>query len=192
MFRRAALLLIPFGLITAMLAGAPASAEPSPVSSSIKAGSTGTTVGDAVFTRTTNGDGSETLTVDLSVPGGITADHLCIRDTAFTEREAPGSCSHTHDDLNGVQNDQFVVDLGTAYVGMVVYAQLHVVTEGQTAYAGWQDGQPFFGNLAIDPVGPGVSAVPLLGSLAPIGMVAVFLVGIAAVVVRRSRRAAAE
>src|SRR5687768_13444539 len=109
MFRRAALLLLPLGLVTAVFSAAPASADPSPVTSTIQAGQAAVTVGDATFTRTMDGNGEETLTVDINVPGGITADHLCLSDAAFTSRQPPGSCAYAHDPLPNVPTDQFVV-----------------------------------------------------------------------------------
>jgi len=183
-------------LLTAIVAAVvvmagPASADPSPVTSPIEAGNTHTVVGSATFTRTENGDGTETLTVDISVPGGITEDHLCLSDTAFTSRVPPGQCAYSHSNLNGATTDQFVVNVGSTYLGETIYAQLHVVTQGETAYAGWQDGTPFYGNVAIDPVAPGVPAAPLLGAWMPVGLAGLFIAGMGAVVLLRRRQASA-
>ncbi len=168
-----------------------ASADPSPVTSPIQAGNNHTTVGSATFTRSANGDGTETLTVQLSVPGGIAQDHLCLSDTAFTSRVSPGQCPYAHESLNGATSDTFTVNVGTAYLGKTIYAQLHVATtDGQTAFAGWQAGNPFYGNVAIDalPVA-GAPAAPLLGRWMPLGLGVLFVAGMGAVVWRRRRPA---
>jgi hypothetical protein len=189
MLRRIAVLIAGLGLSSLAMGVVPASADPSPVHSSIQAGNDHQTVGDATFTRTDNGDGTETLTVDISVPGGITEDHLCLSTSAYTSRQSPGSCAYGHENLGGVTSDQYVVNLGSDYVGQTIYAQLHVVTQGATAYAGWQDGNPFYGNVAIDASPEGVPAAPLLGQVAPFGLAVLFLAGVGGVVLWRRRRA---
>lgn len=190
MFRRCAVLFVGLGLSFSSLAVAAqsASADPSPVTSPIQAGNNHQTVGSATFTRSDNGDGTETLTVDISVSGGITEDHLCLSHTAYTSRVSPGSCPYAHPNLGGATSDQFVVDLGSDYVGQTIYAQLHVVTQGQTAYAGWHAGNPFYGNVAIDAQSEGVPTAPLLGTFAPIGLAVLFLGGIGGVLWRRRRQ----
>jgi hypothetical protein len=176
-----------FGLM--FLAG-PATADPSPVTSPIQAGADQQTVGSATFTRTANSDGTETLTVDLSVPGGIDEDHLCLSSSPFTARIAPGQCAYSHENLGGATADQYVINVGTAYIGKTIYAQLHVATSGgDTAYAGWQPGKPFYGNVAIDPLPvAGVPAAPLLGTWMPAGLGALFVAGAGTVVWRQRRR----
>ena len=174
------------GLIASVALAVPsASADQSPVSSPIQAGNDHQTVGSATFTRSADDSGNETLTVDLSVPGGITEDHLCLSDTAYTERVSPGQCAYGHGSVGGATTDQFVVDLGSTYYGETIYAQLHVVTNGATAYAGWQPGSPFYGNVAIDAVAEGVPSAPLLGSWLPVGLAVIFLGGVGAVAWRR-------
>jgi hypothetical protein len=177
------------GLFTVGALAVPAAqADPSPVTSPIQAGNTATTVGSATFTRSADNTGHETLTVDLSVSPGIDEDHLCLSDTAFTSRVPPGQCAYAHTNLGGATTDQFVIDLGTTYFGKTIYAQLHIATsDGQTAYAGWQAGNPFYGNVAIDAVAEGVPTAPLLGSWLPLGLAVLFLGGIGAVVLRRRR-----
>jgi hypothetical protein len=163
-----------------------ASADPSPVTSPIGAGNNNQNVGSATFTRSADNSGNETLTVDISVPGGIAEDHLCLSTTAFTSRVSPGQCAYAHQNLGGATSDQYVVDLGTTYFGQTLYAQLHVATSnGATAYAGWQPGSPFYGNVAIDAVAKGVPAAPLLGGFMPLGLAVLFIGGIGLVVWRR-------
>lgn len=185
MLRR--LLIVAAGLVASIAVGLqPASADQSPVTSPIQAGNNAQTIGSATFTRTADSSGNETLTVDLSVQGGIAEDHLCLSDTAYTSRVSPGQCAYAHQGLNGATTDEFVVDLGSTYFGKTVYAQLHVATtDGQTAYAGWQAGNPFYGNVAIDAVAEGVPSAPLLGSWLPVGLAALFFGGAGAVVWRR-------
>lgn len=181
-------------LLTLALPGGTAVASPSPVTSTIQAGNSGTTVGTATFTRTANADGTETLTVDLTVPGGINDDHLCLSATAFTSRISPGQCQYQHTNLGGVTTDQFVENVGSTYVGETIYAQLSVTTQGNTAFAGWHPGSPFYGNVAIDALpAQGVSAAPVLGGWMPLGLSALFLGGIGTVYwVYRRRFASSE
>ena len=191
MIRRLSVLLC--GLVVPMALAMPAAvADTSPVTSTIGAGNNDQPVGSATFTRSADNSGNETLTVDISVPGGIAEDHLCISDTAYTSRVSPGQCAYAHQGLGGATTDQFVVDLGQTYFGKTIYAQLHIATSnGDTAYAGWQPGSPFYGNVAIDAVAQGVPAAPLLGSWAPIGLVVLFVGGIALVLRRRRNQTTA-
>lgn len=185
MFRRFSV--VAAGLLASVAFGLPsASADQSPVTSPIQAGNDHQTVGTATFTRAADDTGHETLTVDISVGGGIAEDHLCISDTAFTSRVSPGQCQYSHEGLNGATTDQYVIDLGTTYFGKTLYVQLHIATsDGQTAYAGWQAGTPFYGNVAIDQIAEGVPSAPLLGSWLPVGLAVLFLGGIGAVAWRR-------
>lgn len=173
-------------LSSAAFLAQPASADQSPVTSPIQAGSDHQTIGSATFTRSADSSGNETLTVDISTSVGIAEDHLCLSDAAYTSRVSPGQCAYSHTSLGGATTDQYVVDLGAAYFGKTIYVQLHVATsDGQTAYAGWQDGKPFYGNVAIDAVAEGVPSAPLLGSWLPVGLAVLFLGGIGAVAWRR-------
>lgn len=186
MIRRLSVLLC--GLVVPLALAVPAAvADQSPVTTTIGAGNNDTPIGTATFTRAADNNGNETLTVDISLSSsGISEDHLCLSNTAFTSRQAPGSCQYAHQNLNGATTDQFVVDLGQTYFGKTLYAQLHIATtDGQTAFAGWQPGNPFYGNVAIDAVAHGVPSAPLLGSWAPIGFVVLFIGGVALVVRRR-------
>ena len=190
MIRRLSVLLC--GLVVPMALAMPAAvADTSPVTSTIGAGNNNQPVGSATFTRSADNSGNETLTVDISVPGGIAEDHLCISDTAYTSRVSPGQCAYAHQGLGGATTDHFSIALGQAYFGKTIYAQLHIATShGDTAYAGWQPGSPFYGNVAIDAVAQGVPSAPLLGSWAPIGLVVLFVGGIALVLRRRHSQTA--
>lgn len=186
--------LLAAGLLSSVVFTAwPAAADPSPVTTDIKAGNDAQTIGSATFTRTTANDGTETLQVDLSVPGGIDEDHLCLSSSAFTSRVSPGQCTYAHQGLGGATTDQFIISLGTTYTGETLYAQLHVATSnGDTAYAGWQPGNPFYGNVAIDATSAqGAPTAPLLGHWAPLGLGLLFAGGIGTVAWRRRRQLAA-
>ena len=184
------------GLSVAMagVVAMPASADPSPVTTSIQAGNDHTTVGSATFTRELNTDGTEVLDVKISVPSGMTADMLCLSHTAFTDRVTPATCPdqtnfEQHPALNGATTDEYTVDVGTGYIGQSIFAQLHVNTQGATAFAGWQPGNPFYGNVQIDaaPVQL-VPQAPLLGRLMPFGLGALFIAGMGLVGWRWRRR----
>ncbi len=190
MFRRL-LLIASAGFIALTTMAGIASADAGQVASPIREGSDGTPVGGANFDRSMNSDGQEILTIRLSVPGGMSADFVCLSHDAFTERVAAGQCDYSHDPLNGATSDEFSVNLGTDYVNEPVYVQLHVgvVMPAGTAFAGWQDGQPFYGNVQVDPTPiEGVPAAPLLGNWMPLGLGALFVLGTGAIGVRYRRR----
>ena len=140
------------------------------VNSPIKAGKKATTVGSGSFTRTRYESGQK-LKVNLFVEQGITESHICVSDEPFTQRVPPGSCPSSNSTPN--QTHTYTIDLGAA--DGPIYVQAHTATaEGETAYAGWQSGNPFYGNLEIaDPGGDG-TPVPIgaVGALLLSGVVA--------------------
>jgi hypothetical protein len=149
------------------------------VTSPIRAGNDGHVVGSATFTRTRTSSGQR-LAIVLTVDGGISSSHVCVSDHAFTAKNSPGQCPYTTG--AAPSSVSYDIDLGSA-TG-TVYVQAHVFTaQGESAYAGWHAGNPFYGNLAIaDPGGDGtpvpIGAVgALLLSTAVAGGVAVRRVG---------------
>lgn len=116
----------------------------------LRAGNNATAVGTATFTRTTNATGEETLTVDLSVPAGIDESHVCLSAEPFSSRQPPGSCPYAQGATGTTA--RFVIPLGRTYVGEPMHVQASVVTDDSTAFAGWRDGNPFFGSVRIEAV----------------------------------------
>lgn len=164
--------LVVLGAASAAPVGAGAESTTTTVQSPIKAGAKGTKVGQATLERTRTA-GAQTLTITLSVPGGIAESHVCLSDQPFTQRVAPGQCPYAQG-ATGTKAT-YVIDLGTRTD--TVYVQAHVVTGQDTAYAGWQpaDGNAsFYGNVAVaDPGGDGTPVpVGAIGVLALSGMVA--------------------
>lgn len=124
----------------------------------IGAGRTAVDVGDAWFKRTASPTG-ESLSVHSHVPGGIDESHLCLSATPFIDRLPPGSCLNEGSWPGGEAS--FTVNLGTAYVGLPLYVQYHVVSQGETAYGGHADAigrGEFFGNLLL----PMSTSVPVI------------------------------
>jgi hypothetical protein len=139
------------------------------VNSAIKAGSKGETVGFGSFTRTRY-ESSQKLKVTLYVERGISDSHVCVGAKPFTSRVPPGQCRHASDTPSTTHTHY--VDLADA--AGPVYVQAHVATsDDQTAYAGWQSGNPFYGNLEIPDPGDG-TPVPIgaIGALLLSGLVA--------------------
>jgi hypothetical protein len=153
------------------------------VTSPIKAGSDAITVGSATFTRTTAADGSSVVTVHGSVPGGISESHLCYSTQPFTSRVSPGGCQLSQG------NTGSVVDYRVTFTGAdataTIYFQFHVVTKGDTAFAGWQRGSPFYGNVAMD--APASSTSVPVGAFGGMGLAAAAAIALA-VTSRRRRR----
>lgn len=137
-------------IIALSLSMTPASAETATTTVDIRSGNKGEVVGTATFTRTATNSGDDELTVELNVAGGIDESHLCIADEPFTSRASPGLCPYSQAATGTTA--RFVIPLGTAHAGEPVFAQASVVTADATAFAGWQDGRPFFGNLRIEAV----------------------------------------
>lgn len=168
------LLILAAALTVGVLTAGPAAATGSTgstttVNAAIKSGAEGTKVGDATFTRTRSAHG-QTLTIRLSVPGGISQSHVCISDHAFTSRIPPGQCPYSQGETGSAAT--YTIDLGSR-TG-TVYVQAHVITKGETAYAGWERGSggPFYGNVAVaDPSGDGTPVpVGAVGALALSGL----------------------
>jgi hypothetical protein len=131
---------------TMTLAGAAPAFAGDATSVTIGAGDAGTPVGTAAFTRTSS-PSSDTLVIRLSVPGGIDASHVCLQSQPFVGRVAPGQCPYSQAATGA--NATYSIDLGASYSGKAVYVQASTVTNGNTAFAGWQSGQPFYGNVVV-------------------------------------------
>ena len=164
----------------------PAGAEELTIEETISAGTDKVAIGTATFTRTTTEDG-ETLTVHMDVAAGIDESSICLSDQPFTSRLAPGGCDYKQD-ATGTTAD-YVIDLGTAYLGETLYVQAHVVSGEDTGFAGWVDGNPFFGNVEVRVVGSAVVPVGAVGGLG-LGLMAAGLLG--AVSLRRRSPATAH
>ena len=165
--------LVLLGAVTAAPAGAGAQTTTTTVTTNIKAGSKGTKVGEATLERRRSA-GTQSLTVTLSVPGGIKESHICISSEPYTRRIPPGQCPYAQGATG--TSAVYTIDLGSR-TGPV-YVQAHVVTGSETAYAGWQPGgggaSAFYGNVAVaDPGGEGTPVpVGAIGVLALSGVVA--------------------
>jgi len=157
------------------------------VSSDLRSGSNGDVVGTVSFERTVGAGGVETLHVVASVPGGSSASHLCLGTQAFTDRVSPGQCPYSN---GGGTSITYTVNLGTTYASHPLYIQFHVDLGGASAYAGWQDGKPFFGNLVADAPDSLPTPVPV-GAVGAVILAAI--TGLAFLIVQRrtSRRHAA-
>jgi hypothetical protein len=147
------------------------------VTSDIRANSEGNLVGTAQLQRSAASDGTETLSLHMSIPGGITESSVCLAAQPFTSRASPGSCPYAQG-ATGTTAD-YQIALGTSDSGQTLYVQAHAVTQGNTAYVGWQAGQPFFGNVAV--AAPSSTPVPV-GALGGLGLA---LLGGAAFLTRR-------
>jgi hypothetical protein len=168
--------------------GGPASATSATrtVTSPIATGSKGDNIGTATFTRTLNSDGTTTVTIVGQVSDGISESHLCYSDTGpFTGRISPGQCPLGQGSTG--TSVTYTVNFATADASKALYFQFHLVSKGNTAYAGWQSGKPFYGNVEVDPAEAG-TPVPV-GTVGGIGMAAV--AGAALLVGLRRRGAAA-
>ena len=163
----------------AVAAARPAMAADSTVTSEIRAGADGTLVGSAEFRRTVASDGSDTLTLLMSVPGGIKESQVCLSPQAFTGRASPGQCPYSQG--NTGTTAYYTIPLDATYAGRAVHVQAHVVTKGNTAYAGWQPG--FYGEVAVP--APDGTQVPA-GTVGGIGLALV--AGFFAVLTFRRRR----
>jgi len=158
----------------------------STLSCPIKAGADGLTVGQATFVRTTNSDGTTRVAVHGDVAGGISESHLCFQDTGpYTSKVSPGACALNQGNTGAAVDYAVTFPAGDA--AKALYFQFHIVTQGDTAFAGWQnDNSPFYGNAALAPV----TATPLpLGALGGAVLSAALGVGLAIALGRR--RAAA-
>jgi hypothetical protein len=152
------------------------------VTSDIRAGSKGDLVGTAEFQRMVGPDGTESLSVRLSIPAGIRESHLCISREPYASRVPPGTCPAN--EQNGEATATYLFPLPASYSGRAAYVQAHAVTAGgETAYAGWQSGSPFYGNVAVPAVGA-ATEVPV-GSLGGLGLA--LLLGAALLMLRKQR-----
>lgn len=163
----------------------------------IREGNTGVDIGDAMVTRTLQGDGTETIQVDLDVTGSgeqLSDVHVCVDDAPFTSRISPGLCDFGFEPLSGTTFSE-TVNIGPGYVGQPVCLQIHMQvvsdtdeTMTNTAYVNWQEGQPFFGSLCLDPDG---TEVPV-GTWGALGLAGVLALALGAVVVKGRRSPAAR
>ena len=151
-----------------LLGATPAAAADTTVTADVRATQSGTSVGTATFTRTAEADGTETLLIQASTNGDITASHVCLSDTPFTSRVSAGSCPYQQGATGSSVSYQ--IDLGSAYAGQRLYVQFHLDVSGETAFAGWQDGNPFYGNVEV-PAVSNPAAVPA-GSVGALGLAA--------------------
>ena len=156
-------------------------------------GNTNIKIGTATYTRTLQGDGSETLGVSIDVTGSgrhLTAVHVCVAATAFTSRTSPGQCAFGFDPVSGTTFSRSL-DLGTSHVGSPVCIQNHVgvaadtdATVVDTAYAAWHSGSPFYGTFCLTPAGTD-QPIGAYGAIALTGLIGV---GFAVLLVTGRRR----
>jgi hypothetical protein len=157
------------------------------VTSPIASGSDDQNIGTATFTRTLNDDGTTTVKVVGQVSDGISESHLCYSDTGpFTSRISPGQCPLSQGSTG--TSVTYTVNFPTSDASKALYFQFHLVSKGNTAYAGWHSGKPFYGNVQVDPAEAGTS-VPV-GTVGGIGIAAI--AGVALLVGLRRRTATAE
>lgn len=149
---------------------APAFAD-NTVNGNIGAGNNDTTVGTYSITYTTSSS-PQTLSVTANLTDGstITNMQVCLSSSPFSSRVNQPSC--TSPDLFMQNNPSPATASDTITFSNVssfcsgtngcatIYAQVHVSeANGNTSFAGWQPGSPFYGNVEVAPTGPG-SNVP--------------------------------
>ena len=185
-FRRA--LLVVCAVAMAVLAGtAPALAADVTVSAEIRANRTADLIGNAQFVRTAAADGSEVLNVRLDVPRGMSESHICLASEPFTRRVPAGSCPYAQGATG--TSAVYSIPLAASDVGRTVYVQAHVASRGDTAYAGWTDGQPgFYGNVAVAAPGDPTEVPP--GALGGLGLAGIL--GVTILLMRRHRAVASR
>ena len=160
------------------------------IHSDIRAGSKGEDIGDAFFLR--EGD---VLSIrmfledaDQGVPRSFSETHVCLSGEAFTERIPPGQCQSQ---AQGAAASSYDITLPPSFFPSgtepfddplgAFCAQVHVkylqpelsLTRdgGGSAFAGWQSGKPFYGNICFpnvpDPLPPdeGTAVVSKVGEL---------------------------
>ena len=173
----------------AVAGAAPAlAANPNVVTSHIGAGSDNQVVGQATFTRTLNSDGTTTVQVVGNVDGSIKESQLCYQDSGpYTSRVNPGSCQLSQGKTGS--SVTYTVNFPASEESKTIYFQFHLDI-GDTAFAGWQDGNPFYGNVAVAPAESGTS-VPV-GTVGGIGLAAVLAAALAVGLRRRSQLPAAR
>jgi hypothetical protein len=180
---RRALAGLAIGAFVAVIA-TPAWGQDTSVSTDIRANSEGNLVGSAQLQRSAASDGTETLNLHMSIPGGIGESHVCLAAAPFASRVPPGSCPYSQG-ATGTTAD-YQIPLGASYASRTLYVQAHAVTLGDTAYAGWQSGSPFFGNVAV-PAASAPTEVPA-GTFG--GLVLALLLGAALLMLRKQRAGA--
>lgn len=176
------------GAVTVAIAG-PASAATecsqtgATVTCAVQTGNDGRDVGQATFTRTTNADGTTSVAVHGAVPDGISESQLCYQDTGpYTSRVSPGQCPLSQGNT-GTTVD-YTVNFPTGDTAKALYFQFHVVTKGDTAFAGWRnDSSPFYGNAEVDAAG-GSTSVPV-GTVGGLGLALALGAGLAVGLRRR-------
>ena len=149
----------------------------------IRAGSNGEDIGDAFFLRE-----DDTLQIEMFLDDAdFIETHVCVSASAFTERIPPGQCQFQDEGASSSSYDitlppssfpfgtePFSDPLGPFCVQVhVKYTTELARTEdgGGSAFAGWQEGRPFFGNLCFpnvpDPLPPdeGTAVVTKTGEL---------------------------
>jgi len=156
------------------------------VTSPIQSGSDAVTVGSATFTRTSAAGGSAVIAVHGSVPKGIKESELCYGTRPFTGRASPGQCQLSQGATGSAADYQVTVTGDNA--GQTIYFQFHFDT-GDTAYAGWHPGNPFYGNVAV--VAPEPPTPVPVGALGGMGVAAVAGLAFARATRRRRRTPAA-
>jgi uncharacterized repeat protein (TIGR01451 family) len=149
----------------------------------IRAGSKGDDIGDAFFLRE-----DDTLQIEMFLDdANFIETHVCISASAFTERLPPGQCQFQETGPGASSYDislppqtfpggtePFTDPLASFCVQVhVKYTTVLARTSdgGGSAFAGWQSGKPFYGNLCFpdvpDPLPPdeGTAVVTKVGEL---------------------------
>ena len=160
------------------------------IHSDIRAGSQGEDIGDAFFLRE-----DDTLQIqmflddtDEGAPRTFIESHVCLSADPFTLRIPPGQCQFQAQSAAASSYD-ITLPPATFPLGLVPFedplgafcAQVHIkyaqpelsLTRdgGGSAFAGWQSGRPFYGNLCFpdvpDPLPPdeGTAVVTKVGEL---------------------------
>jgi uncharacterized repeat protein (TIGR01451 family) len=148
-----------------------------------RAGSNGDDIGDAFFLRE-----DETLQIEMFLDNASFIEtHVCLSGSAFTQRIPPGLCQFGKE---GPPSDSYDIALPPPFFppGTEPFSdplgsfcvQVHVsyttelaktVRGGGSAFAGWQSGSPFYGNLCFNdvpdplPPGEGTAIVTKVGDL---------------------------
>ena len=149
----------------------------------IRAGSKGDDIGDAFFLRE-----DDTLQIEMFLDdANFIETHVCISASAFTERLPPGQCQFQKTgpgassyDITPAAPDLPGRDRAVhRSAGVLLRSgarQVHDVLArtsdgGGSAFAGWQSGKPFYGNLCFPdvpeplPPGEGTAVVTKVGEL---------------------------
>ena len=180
--RTAAVALLGAGVVIAGASPAFATNPTNVVTSDISAGSDAVVVGQATFTRTLNDDGTTTVQVVGNVPGGIKESELCYTDAGpYTSRVSPGQCQLSQGKTG--TSVTYTVGFPASDASKSLYFQFHI-DNGDTAFAGWHDGNPFYGNVEVQPAESGTS-VPV-GTVGGLGLAGVMGIGLVLALRRRT------